>query len=201
MSARRLPATRFPLLVYQRVYDMWFWPALLVFAGTVALLVLQPPLLGDVVWAFVPVTLITAGLAFYALLARFATVQAHPKALRIRTHFFPLVISYGRLNVIRTTPFKVHYPPDKLSWSQRRVVEKLYGHTCILVELRGYPVSRLMLRLLVNRFLLPPNMDGLVLLVQDWLQLSNEIEGARAEWVNRRFSRRKERTVQRVLRK
>jgi hypothetical protein len=201
MKKRRLPATRFPLLAYRRLFQMWFWPSLLLLAAAAALLVLDPLGLGEWRWVLAPVVLIAGMLTVFALMARAAYVQAHPRALRLRTPLLPMVISYGRLNTIRTTPFKAQYPPEQLSWSQRQLAEKLYGRTCLLVELTGYPVSRRILALLLGRFLLPLNSTGLVLLVEEWLQLSNEIEGARAEWVTRRMPRRPDRTVERVLRK
>jgi hypothetical protein len=201
VKKKRLPATRFSLLVYRRLFEMWFWPSLLLFAAAAALLILDPLALGQWRWVFAPVVLIAAVLMGVALLARMAYVQAHPRALRLRTPLLPMVISYGRLNTIRTTPFKVQYPPEQLSWSRRQLAQKLYGHTCLLVELSGYPMPRRILSLLLGRFLLPLNSTGLVLLVEEWLQLSNEIESARAEWVTKRMPRRPDRTVERVLRK
>ena len=201
MSKRRLPANRFPLLVYRRLFQMWFWPSFLLLIVAVVLLVLDPPRLGQWRWALIALIVIAALITVYAIMARGAHVQAHPKALRIRGPLLPLVISYGRLNATRTTPFKVQYPPEQLGWSQRQLANKLYGRTCLVVELNGYPVSRRVLSFLLGRFLIPLDSVGLVLLVADWLQLSNEIEGARAEWVTQRMPRRPDRTVERVLHK
>lgn len=201
MKTGRLPASRFPLLVYRRLFQMWFWPSLLLLVLSVVLLFLDPPLLGDWGWVLIPVILVAAFVAFYAIMARATYVQAHRKAIRIRTPLVPLVISYGRLKMTRTTPFKAQYPPERLTWSQRQLATKLYGRTCLLIELNGYPISRRVLSLLLGRFLIPLDTVGLVLLVEDWLQLSNEIDGARAEWVMQRMPRRPDRTVERVLRK
>jgi hypothetical protein len=201
VKKKRLPATRFTLLVYRRLFQMWFWPSLLLLAAAITLLVLDPLGLGERRWVLAPVVLIAGLLTVSAIMARMAYVQAHPRALRLRTPLLPVVISYGRLNTVRTTPFKAQYPPEQLSWSQRQLAEKLYGRTCLLLELTGYPMSRRILSLLLGRFLLPLNSTGLVLLVEEWLQLSNEIEGARAEWVTKRMPRRPDRTVERVLRK
>jgi hypothetical protein len=201
LKKKRLPTTRFPLLVHRRLFRMWFWPSMLLLVAAVLLLVFDPLLLGTWRWALLPLTLVSGLLTVYAVMARAAYVQAHPKALRLRTPLLPLVISYGRLNTVRTTPFKAQYPPERLSWSQRQLAEKLYGRTCLMVELTGYPISRRLLSLILGRFLLPIDSTGLVLLVEDWLQLSNEIEGARAEWVLKRTPRRPDRTVERVLNK
>jgi hypothetical protein len=200
VKKKRLPATRFPLLVYRRLFQMWFWPSLLLLAAAVLLLILDPLDLGEWRWVLIPVVLIASLLTVFAIMARMTYVQAHPRALRLRTPLLPMVISYGRLNTIRTTPFKAQYPPEQLSWSQRRLAEKLYGRTSLLVELNSYPLSPRILSLLLGRFLLPLNSTGLVLLVEEWLQLSNEIEGARAEWITKRMPRRPDRTVERVLR-
>ncbi len=202
MTRKAKRATKFPLLVYRRLYQMWFWPSLLVSASTTALMVWNPPLISEIRWVFLPATLVGALLMVYSFVARHsAWVQAHPRGLYVQVPFYRLVVSYGRLNVVRTAPFKAHFPPESLSWTQRQFSAKLYGRTCILAELKGFPIPKRLLSMLLNRFLLPTRAIGLAFLVDDWLQLSNEIEGARSEWVNRRFSRREPRTVERILRR
>ncbi len=201
MSKKRRRGTRYPLLVYRRVFQMWFWPSVLLLIASLALILVESDLLGDWRWAFVPVALISAGLAVYALLARFCFAQAHPHSLRVRVPFFKLLVSYGRVNVIRTAPFKAQFPPASLVWSQRRLAEKLYGHTCTVVELKGFPISKAWLSFWLHHLLISTQVDGLVLLVDDWLQFGNDIESARAEWVNRRLIKREERPVEQILRK
>jgi hypothetical protein len=193
--------TRFALLIYHRLYQMWFWPSLLLLVASVALIVLKPSFMSELYVWFVPVAIISAGLAGYSWLARHATyVQAHPHSLRIKSPLFRLVISYGRIHLVRTTQFKVQYPPETLSWTRRRLAEKLYGHTCLVVEVKGFPLSKRLLGVLLSYFLLTKQVDGFTLLVEDWLQLSNEIEAARATWVNRRLMTREKRAVEKILR-
>ncbi len=192
---------RFALLIYQRLYQMWFWPSLLLLVASVALIVLRPSFMSELYLWFLPVAIISAGLAGYSFLARHASyVQAHPHSLRIKSPLFRLVISYGRIHLVRTTPFKVQYPPETLSWTRRRLAEKLYGQTCLVVEVKGFPLSKRMLGIILNYFLLTKQVDGFTLLVEDWLQLSNEIEAARATWVNRRLMTREKRAVEKILR-
>jgi hypothetical protein len=192
---------RFPLLVYRQLFKMWFWPSVLLTAASGLLLWERPAVLGVWVWAFVPLLLVTLGLAAFSLLARTtAYVMPHPEGLRIVTPFFRLVVSYGRVNIVRTTQFKAEFPPGELSWSLRKQAEKLYGQPCIVVELMGYPLPKRTITFFLNDLMLSHKGEGLVLLVQDWLALSNAIEGARGEWVTRRMTRRQERTVEKVLR-
>lgn len=199
MKQRSRPAQRFPLLAYRRLFGMWFWPSLWLLVASAILLALDPLLLGRWRWAWIPLILVTGCLIVYAVMARAAYVCADPGALCIRAPLLPLAISYGSLKTTRTTPFRAQYPPERLSWSQRQLAKSLYGRTCLLIELDNYPVSRRKLALL-GRFLFPVDSTGIVLLVENWLQLSHEIEGARAEWVTSRTPRRPERTVERVLR-
>ena len=192
---------RFPLLVYRQLYKMWFWPGVLLAAASGLLLWEQPAVLGEWVWAFVPLLLVTLGLAGFSLLARTtAYVYPHPDSLRIVTPFFRLLVSYGRVNIVRTTQFKAEFPPGELTWSLRRQAEKLYGQPCTVVELMGYPLPKKTIAFFLNDLMLSRKSEGLVLLVQDWLALSNAIESARAEWVTRRMTRREERPVEKVLR-
>ena len=200
MSKKSGKGKRFPLLVYQRLFKMWFWPSLLLFFASAALIVWSPSFLSELVWWFLPVALIAAGVMIYALLARYTTyVQAHPHSLRIRSPLFRLVISYGRVYLVRPTPIKTQFPPESLSWTRRRLVEQLYGHTCLVVEVKTYPLSDRLLALFMNRFLLSTQVTGFTLLVEDWLQLSGEIEGARANWVNQRLMKREKRAVEEIL--
>ena len=197
---KKRQAPRFPLLVYRRFYQMWFWRSLMLCLLTMAVIVVRPAILGDLVSVLIPVVLITAGLSFYAILAFFvAFVQIHPKGMRIVTPFFRFVVSYGRIKIVRTTQFKALFPPDTISWSQRRLASKLYGQSCVLVELNGYPLSRRWLKFWLNHFLLPKRVTGFSFMVQDWLELSNAIEAARTDWVNRRLVRRQPRMVERIL--
>ena len=201
MKDKKINSTRFRLLVYERLFQMWFWPSLLLFIATTVLFIIQPGILGGWLLLFFPVNLIAACLMIYSLLARFTTyIQAHTNTLIVKAPFFRLLVSYGRINIVRTSPFKRHFPPEALSWAQRRLAKDLYGKTCTLVELKGYPLPRRTLKVMLGRFLLPMEGEGLVLLVEDWLQLSNEIAAARAEWVGRRLIKREKRTVEKILR-
>ena len=201
MNQKFKPGTRFRLLVYQKLFQMWFWQSFLLFAASVALVALDPPMLSQVRWWFLPVIFVSAAVMIYALMARYTTyVQAHPRSLRIKSPLFRLVISYGRVNLVRTTPFKVQFPPEKLSWTQRRLANKLYGQTCLVVEVKSYPLSKSFLRLMMHPLLLSNQVTGFTLAVEDWLQLSNEIEWARATWVNRRLMKREKRAVEKILR-
>lgn len=202
MSKKSQKRKRFPLMVYQQLYKMWFWPSLLLFVSSLIPIIFNPPRLASVRWYFLPITLISLGLMIYALMARYTTyVQAHPHSLRIKSPFFRLVLSYGRIHLIRTTPFKAQYAPENLSVTRRRLADRLYGHTCLVVEVREYPMPIRALSVFLNYFLLARQVKGFVLLTEDWLQLSNDIEGARAEWVNRRLMSREKRAVEQILRK
>lgn len=200
MKNRTRRGKRFPLLVYGRLYQMWFWPSLLLLIFSVVAVVRRPWFLSELYVWFLPIAVVSAGLSLYCWLARHsAYVQAHPMALRIKTPLFRLVVSYGRILLVRTTPFRVQYPPESLPWTRRQLADQLYGHTCLVVELKGFPLPRRVLQVVLYYFLLARRLDGLVLLVEDWLLLSNEIEAARASWVNERLAGQEKRAVQRIL--
>ncbi len=200
MKNRSGRAIRYPLLVYRRLYDMWFWPSMLAMMGSVAVVVLKPWFLSEAYVWFLPVAVISAGLTMYAWLARHsAFVQAHPSALRIKSPLFRLAVSYGRIHLVRTTPFRVQYPPQSLPWTRRQLAEKLYGHTCLVVEVRGLPLPRRVLAAVMYYFLLAPRSDGFILLVEDWLPLSHELEAARSAWVSQRLVRQEKRVVEQIL--
>lgn len=197
----KVKARRFRLIVFQQTFRMWFWPSLLLLILSLGLAITQPALLDSEVWnLFYLVAGVAALIVLYSAMIRYIPyVQAHPKALRIRSPLFRLSVSYGRMNLVRTAPVKALFPPSSLSVGQKHMAEKMYGLTCVVIELKGYPLPRWLLSMLLGRFLLPETVEGLAILVEDWLAFSGELEAARSNWLSRRIVKRKRSTVRRVL--
>lgn len=189
---------RFPLLIYRRYHQLHRGVSLLlialgiVLAVTAALIYLIRPrgIAGDpspLWWA--GVVIFGFGLARFVLtwaVSRVAYVQCTPRNVKIQTPFMPVVFSYSR--VVATRPQNVGdiFPSRKQKGARRAMLEGLWGETVIVVDLKGYPMSRQLLRLVMGPFLLTPRGAGFVFLVKDWMGLNQQLAMYQEQWRERR---------------
>lgn len=181
--------TRHPLLFYRRTMDR-VWKSTLLLGLTIAAAVgfnlLSPrDVLGlsSDTWLGV-VTVVAFALSGFAFLTRWmAYVQAQPAALSVVTPFLRLRLSYKRMRSVRPTLTQQLFPPEKSTWAQRSYLEPFYGKTALLVELRGFPINPAVLKLFLPDAMFARTTTGLVLVVDDWMQLSTEIDSFRGAWL------------------
>jgi hypothetical protein len=110
-----------------------------------------------------------------------AYVQAMKDHLRVVTPFLAVKVSYRR--ILRTYPsqMKQIFKPGSAKKSVRYAVEPYDGETVLVIELKGYPLSRGLLRFFLGEYMLLPEGEGLVLFVSDWMDLSTDIESLQGE--------------------
>ncbi len=111
-----------------------------------------------------------------------AYVQPRQDHLRLQTPIYRLKVSYRRIHNTRPVNIARMFPPSKLKVAQQRLLEPFYGSTALGVDLHGYPIHPLLLRLFLNRFMLAADQPGLVLLVSDWMALSNQLSSLTDAW-------------------
>jgi hypothetical protein len=87
-----------------------------------------------------------------------------------------LKISYRRIRSVRNSELQDIFPPKSVRWAVRDLLEPFYGTSAVILELNGYPVSPMLLRLLLPPTMLMPKGTGLVLVVKDWMALSTELD-------------------------
>jgi len=184
---------RFRLLIYSRMWQRWAWPCALI---TIASFVMWgvAPRTQLIYPPFRPLTLVPALASLliltYAYLARrLAWVQCKPNKLYIRTPFHPLSVSYSRFKGVRPTTFAQVFDPEKERGARRAWLYPYWNRTVIVVEISDYPLPRTWLHLWFSRYLLTPNSNGFVFLVDDWMTLSRQLDDARANWEMRRAAR------------
>jgi hypothetical protein len=125
----------------------------------------------------------------YALLGpRLSYVQCRPNHLLVSTPLFRLAISYNRIRTTRPMPFA----PERVRWSDQRLVAPFLGQTLVAVDLSRYPISRRWLRFFLMDYLLPASFVGLQFIVREWMALSLNIEAHRAAWKTRQRDRERE---------
>jgi len=167
---------RHPLLLQIRLNEMVFWPATLIIALTAALLIWNPPKMQEYRPHLTIILLGSAGVLILTFLFRLrAYVRCQPQVLHIQLPFRHVDIPYGEIQTTRPSELFRLFPLRQQSPLQRNFLSPLLGYTAIVVQLRNLPMSRLGRRLWMSKYMLGPDVEGLVLAVPDWLEFHNEL--------------------------
>jgi len=201
MGKKKQRSDRFRLLVYGRMWQRWALPCLLIIPTSLA------------AWWFAPqisiidqrlriLTMFPALVALFILVytvwaRRLAWVECRTGHLRIQTPILPVAIAYSRVRVVRPKPFAQIYESALANPTRRRWLEPYLNTTALSVELTQYPVTEKWLRLWISPYLLDPTSPEIVLVVNDWMALSRQIDDFRGRWMERR-SRQARRRNQRA---
>jgi hypothetical protein len=130
------------------------------------------------VFAAIGALAILAGIFFFVI--RFmAYVQPNVDHLKLVTPFMHMNISYRRIRKTVTTEMRQLFPPKSLSGWMQDIFSPLSTKTALVIELTGYPIPRNMLRLFLSRFFFKDATPHLVILVEDWLRFSAELDSMR----------------------
>lgn len=123
-------------------------------------------------------------LSMFSLLAgKRAYVQVQPTYLCLVTPLLRLNISFKRLRSAHPALVQQLFPPRDSGWARRAYLRPFYGKTAVVVELKGYPLNPVLLRLFFTRELFSPQNEGLVLLVPDWMAFSTELDTLHGKWL------------------
>jgi len=177
--------TRFPLLVYRHLLGRW-WSGLIAIGiamfGLAYTEYLQP--LGKFLpWRWqlfgaIGVLAIFIGL-FFLVIKQIAYVQPFPGYLKIVTPFIRVNISYKRIQKTTPTEMRFMFPRKSMSGWVWDIFEPLANRTALVIELKGYPISPVILRLFLSRFFFKDKTPHFVILVKDWMRFSSELESMR----------------------
>lgn len=174
---------RYPLVVYTRMMDRW-GPAVL--ALGIGLLALAWGLRswGYEDWRWLVFASI-GGLNIFLgivllVLRRSAYVQPFGDHLRIVTPFLRLNISYRRIRRTSTSNMGALFPRERVSAWRAEIIEPLARMSALVIELNGYPMSQSTLRLFLSPLFFKDKTPHFVILVNDWMKFSAELDGMRA---------------------
>jgi len=176
---------RYPLVIYTHMLNRW-WPATLT---------LSLALLG-VAWgvSFTPegqaqpyLVTATAGLAgmvlfvtlFLFIIRKAAYVRPYPTYLRLVTPFLRINISYKRFRGTTTSELHALFPPKSLSGWRRDIIAPLSSMTAIVINLSKLPMPQFILRWFLSPFFFKDKTPHIVILVNDWLRFSAELDSMR----------------------
>ena len=183
------PGKRQTLLMYRRTVDRLFFATLLL--GLLLLIISLYPLLGGVdflsqrIQAIISVSAaVVLTLSMFAFLARFrAYVQVNQNHLSLVTPLIRLKISYLRLRSAHPALIQQLFPTNESGWARRSYLRPFYGKTAIVIELKGYPLDPVLLRLFFTKEMFSPQNRGFVLLVPDWMRFSTELDTLHGKWL------------------
>lgn len=179
-------ARKYPLIVYRHMLNRWWPPMIAIGVGMFALAYSEyiQPLGQFLPWRWQLFAAI-GGLAivlgvFFWVIRFFAYVQPFPTYLKLATPFMRINISYKRIKKTTTTEMRYLFPYKSMSWWVRDIFSPLATKPALVIELSGYPISAALLRLFLYRFFFKDKTPHLVILVEDWMGFSAELESMRS---------------------
>jgi hypothetical protein len=72
------------------------------------------------------------------------------------------------------------FPPQSVSSWRREIIQPLAKMTALVIELTGYPMSQSTLRLFLSPLFFKDKTPHFVILVDDWMKFSAELESMRS---------------------
>jgi hypothetical protein len=176
---------KFPLVVYRHLLNRWWTP---MFAFGFVMSALAYGEYTDPIYKFIPwrwqlfagigLLAVLVGV-FFLVIRQMAYVQPFAGYIKLVTPFLRVNISYKRLVKTTTTEMRQLFPFKGMSGWMRNIFEPLASQTALVLELRSYPVSPVLLRMFLSRFFFKDKTPHFVILVKDWMGLSAEIDSFR----------------------
>jgi hypothetical protein len=72
-----------------------------------------------------------------------------------------------------------HYPFENLKGKEQGLLEPLYKRTCVFIELTSYPKAFKWRHLWFPEYLFGTSRPGIICVIDDWLELSRDVEAYR----------------------
>ncbi len=180
--AKARAGRRYSLVVYTMMINRW-WPA--IFALGLALLGLAWGVRshGYEQWrwstlAVIGGFLILIGL-FMVTIHKSAYVQPYSDHLRLVTPFLRMSISYKRLLKTSSANMGALFPPSSVSGWRAGIIRPIAKMTANVLDFNAYPISRSVLSLFLSPLFFKDKTPHLVILVDDWMRFSSELESMR----------------------
>src|SRR5258707_5326219 len=178
--------TKFPLVVYQHLLNRWWTPMIALGLGMFGIAYGQymEPLGPFLPMRWIPLVVIgvlaiIVGI-FFLIIRQIAYVQAFPGYLKFVTPFMRLNISYKRIHKTTTVEMRQLFPPKSMSGWMRDIFSPLASQTALVIELKGYPISPVILRMFLSRFFFKDKTPHFVILVKDWMKFSSELDSMKS---------------------
>ena len=178
--------TKFPLVVYQHLLNRWWTPMIAIGLGMFGIAYGQymEPLGPFLPMSWIPLVVIgvlaiIVGI-FFLIIRQIAYVQAFPGYLKFVTPFMRLNISYKRIHKTSTVEMRQLFPPKSMSGWMRDIFAPLASQTALVIELKSFPISPVILRMFLSRFFFKDKTPHFVILVKDWMKFSSELDSMKS---------------------
>jgi len=173
---------RYPLVMYTRMINIW-WPLVLTLGFALLGLAWAMYRWGFEEWRWLTLASI-GGVALLAALSlfvirKFAYVQLYTDHIRLVTPFLRIKISYKRIRRSSSASMGALFPPRSISKWRQEILEPFVKMTALVVELNGYPISQTVLKFFLSPFFFKDKTPHFVILVQDWMRFSTDLETLR----------------------
>ncbi|MBI5839759.1 MAG: hypothetical protein HZB19_06625 [Chloroflexi bacterium] len=174
---------RYPLIMYTHMLNRW-WPATSFLGAALLVLAWSVYSRGREDWRWL--TLASVGgfdllfSVFLFTIRKSAYVQLFTDHLRLVTPFLRINISYKRLRRTSSATMGGLFPPKSISHWRQGILEPLAKMTAVVVELNGYPITQTVLKFFFSPFFFKDKTPHFVILVQDWMRFSSDLESLRA---------------------
>lgn len=141
------------------------------------------PTFGDywfLLWLVIPIIIVLW--VYYAFVVPRAWLIVTPQHLVLNVPFREVVIEYERIANVTSTQLAQHYSLKELSGRERALAKPFFKRTCALIEMQRFPADLRRRRLWFPRIFFSTGRPGLLLVVDDWIQLSRDVTSARDHW-------------------
>ena len=108
-----------------------------------------------------------------------AYVQPFSDHLLLATPFLRMKISYSRIKRATSANLTVLFPPKSLRGFKKDILDPLFKLTAVVIELNALPMPASTLRLFLSPFFFKDTSPHIVILVNDWMSFSTELESMR----------------------
>lgn len=177
---------KYPLVVYTVMMNRW-WPAIFSLGLAVLLVAWLIRWWGFEEWRWNVMGIVGVFLIFVGLIMLFmrksAYVRPYEGYLRLVTPFLRMNISYKRLRRATSSNMGSLFPPSSVSKWQAEIVGPIAKMTALVLELNAFPISRNVLSFFLSPLFFKDKNPNLVILVDDWMSFSSELESMRTSGV------------------
>ncbi len=185
---------RYPLVIYTHMLNRWY-PAILALGLFLLLLAYGIYSWGFEQWRWLAIASVGGLNIFLGLLLfilrKSAYIQPFSDHLRLATPFLRLNISYKRLRRTSSANMGALFPPKSVSKWQSEIIEPIARMTVIVLELNAFPMSQSSLRLFLSPLFFKDKTPHFVILVNDWMRFSSELESMRTGQTTNTAARKK----------
>jgi hypothetical protein len=183
---RRKPK-RYPMPLYERMMKRWlsatFWLGVSLIGFGAAAWFWSPQIQDWEIYMLLGTgTLALLITLILFLLRKGAYLQLYPGYLRLVTPFMRVKVGYKRILRTYTAEMSSLFPANRLHGMRRDIIAPFMKHTAIVLTLNAYPIPSWIAHAFLSPFFFIPKdkTPHFILLVDNWLDFSTDLESCRA---------------------